>query len=66
MTHAIFTFHVEIYLCLHCVIVAIIVTQNLHSWNQDGHRGVWYDVIFVFKLQEKKVIKKWKKSKGFG
>ena len=44
--------------CSHWLIVAIIVTQNLLSWNQDGRQRVWHDVIFVFKTS-KKVVKTW-------
>ena len=30
---------------------------NLLNWNQDGHRRVWYDVIFVCKASKKKYSK---------
>ena len=52
-TRTIFIFHLKTYWCSHRVIVEII-TQNLLSWNQDGHRRVLYDVIFVFKTSKKK------------
>ena len=52
-TRTIFIFHLKTYWCSHRVIVEII-TQNLLSWNQDGHRRVLYDVIFVLKLRKKK------------
>ena len=35
------------------VIVAIIVTQNLFSRNEDGHRRALYDVIFLKKSRKK-------------
>ena len=37
---------------LHCVIVVIIATQHLLSWNQDERRRVWHGVNFVFKLSK--------------
>ena len=63
-TRTIFIFHLKTYWCSHRVIVEII-TQNLLSWNQDGHRRVLYDVIFVFKTsREKKKPKREKWTKG--
>ena len=62
-TRIIFIFHLKIYWCSHRVIVTIIVTQNLLSWNQDRQRRDWYNVIFVFKTSKKKVVKKCKKEK---
>ena len=35
------------------LIVAIIVTQNLLAWNQDGRRRVSHDLIFVLKILKK-------------
>ena len=58
-----FIFHLKIYWCSHRLIVTIIVTQNLLSWNQDRQRRDWYNVIFVFKTSKKKVVKKCKKKK---
>ena len=57
MTRTIFAFYLQTYWCTHRIIVARIVTQNLLNWNQDGHRRVWYDVIFVCKASKKKYSK---------
>ena len=50
-TRTIFIFHLKTYWCSHRVIIAIIVTQNLLSWKQNGHQRA-YDVIFVFKTSK--------------
>ena len=52
-TRTIFIFYLKTYWCSHRVIVAIIVTQNLLSWNEDGRRRVWNDAILVFKSSKK-------------
>ena len=49
----IFIFHLKTCWCSNCVIVSIIVTQNLLHRNQDRRRRVWHDVIFVLKTSEK-------------
>ena len=45
------------------VIVAIIVTKNLLSRNEDGHRRALYDVIFLKKISKKKKSKREKRAK---
>ena len=64
-SRAIFIFFLKTNWCLLHVIVAIIVTQNSPSRNQDGRRRVWHDVIFVFETS-KNSSQNLKKSEGFG
>ena len=61
--HTIFILHLKTCWCSHRVIVAIIVTQNLLSWNQDGQRRVLH-VIFVFKTS-KNISQNAKKEQKF-
>ena len=62
-TRTILIFHLKTSWCSHCVIVAIIVTQNLLSWIQDGRRKVWHDGIFDFKTSKKKSSETLEKTK---
>ena len=53
MTRTIFIFHLKTCWCSHRVVVAIILTQNFLSWNQDGQWRVWDGVIYIFETSTK-------------